>query len=38
MAEVLNQFAEGDHGVGLELLGADVVGDGGAGVGAEDAS
>ena len=33
VAQVLDQFAQGEDGVGLQLLGADVIGDGGAGVG-----
>ena len=37
VAEVLDQFAEREHGIRLQLLGADVVGDSGAGVGAEHA-
>ena len=37
MVQVLDQFAQRQNGVRLNLLGADVVGDLGAGIGAENA-
>ena len=37
VVQVFDQFAQRKNGVGLKLLGADVVGDLGAGVGAENA-
>ncbi len=37
VAQILDQFAQRKHGVGLQLLGADVVGYGGASIGSENA-